>query len=54
MPFGLNGAPATFQKLMKEVVKDMENSAQAYLDDLVVFSDTWTEAPFLDNTEEIT
>ena len=43
MPFGLNGAPATFQRLMNEVVRDMENFAQAYLDDLVIFSDTWSE-----------
>ena len=43
MSFGLNGAPATFQRLMNEVVRDIESFAQAYLDDLVVFSDTWTE-----------
>ena len=43
MPFGLNGAPATFQRLMNEVVRDKENFAQAYLDDLVIFSDTWSE-----------
>ena len=43
MPFGLNGVPLTFQRLINEVVRDMESFAQAYLDDLVVFSDTWTE-----------
>ena len=43
MPFGLNGAPATFQILMNEVVRDLEKFAHAYLDDLVAFSDTWTE-----------
>ena len=43
MPFGLNGATATFQRLMNEVVSDMENFAQDYLDDLVAFSDTRTE-----------
>ena len=43
MPFGLNGAPATLQRLMNEVVRDMKSFAQAYLDDLVVLSDTWTE-----------
>ena len=43
MPFGLNGAPATFQRLMNEVVRDMEKFAHAYLDDLVIFSDTWEE-----------
>ena len=43
MPFGLNGVPATFQRLMNEVVRDMEKFAHAYLDDLVIFSDTWEE-----------
>ena len=45
MPFGLNGAPATFQRLINEVVRDMENFAQAYPDNFVVFSDTWSEHP---------
>ena len=40
MPFVLNGAPATFQRLM---MRDLEKFAHAHLDDLVVFSDTWTE-----------
>ena len=43
MPFGLNGPPAAFQRFMNEVVRDMEKFAHAYLDDLVVFSDSWTE-----------
>ena len=43
MPFRLNGASASFQRLINEVVREMESFAQAYLDDLVVFSDTWTE-----------
>ena len=43
MPFGRNGPPAAFQRLMNEVVQDMEKFAHAYLDDLVVFSDSWTE-----------
>ena len=51
MPFGLNGAPATFQHLMNEVVRDMEKFAHACLDDLVVFSDSWTE--HLDHLETI-
>ena len=43
MAFRLNGASASFQRLMNEVVRDLEKFAHAYLDDLVVFSDTWTE-----------
>ena len=43
MPFGLNGAPTTFQRLINEVVRDLEKYAHAYLDDMVVFSDSWIE-----------
>ena len=43
IPFRLNGAPATFQRLMNEVVQDMEKFAHAYLEDLIVFSDSWIE-----------
>lgn len=42
MPFGLCGAPATFQRLMDRVTKDL-NYVNAYLDDLVIFSETWTD-----------
>ena len=39
MPFGLNGAPATFQRLMDRVIQGMSEYTAAYLDDLVVM--TW-------------
>ena len=42
MPFGLSGAPATFQRMMDQILSGLQFSA-AYLDDLVVFSDTWEE-----------
>ena len=42
MPFGLQGAPATFQRLMDRVVHGLDLTA-AYLDDLIVFSETWEE-----------
>lgn len=43
MPFGLSGAPATFQRLMDCLLQGMEQFAAAYLDDVVVFSETWQQ-----------
>ena len=43
MPFGLSGAPGTFQRIMDGVVVGKEEFAAAYLDDLVIYSSTWTE-----------
>ena len=38
MPFGLQGAPATFQRMMDVLLKGIREYAEVYLDDLVVFS----------------
>ncbi|XDV38527.1 hypothetical protein PO909_007906 [Leuciscus waleckii] len=43
MPFGLHGAAATFQRLVDQVLRGMDDVAAAYLDDIVVFSATWKE-----------
>ena len=43
MPFGLHGAPATFQRLMDRVINGLAAFAAAYLDDLVIYSSTWEE-----------
>ena len=43
MPFGLQGAPATFQRMMDVLLKGIRDYAEAYLDDLVIFSRTWEE-----------
>ena len=41
MPFGLHGAPATFQRLMDRVLQGCDYCSAAYLDD--IFSSTWEE-----------
>lgn len=43
MPFGLQGAPATFQRLMNHVLRDVSEFSDAYLDDVVIFSQSWEE-----------
>ena len=43
MPFGLSGAPSTFQRMMNILLKDFHSLAAAYIDDIVVFSDTWED-----------
>ena len=43
MPFGLHNAPATFQRLMNRVLEGCQEFAQAYIDDVVVYSTSWEE-----------
>ncbi|KAL3977676.1 G protein-coupled receptor [Sarotherodon galilaeus] len=43
MPFGLHGAPATFQRLVDLVLTGADGYAAAYIDDIVVFSETWED-----------
>lgn len=40
MPFGLCNAPATFQRLVNKVLRDVPH-CKAYLDDIVIYSDDW-------------
>ena len=41
LPFGLHGAPATFQRMMDRLLRGKDHYAAAYMDDLVIFSDDW-------------
>ncbi|KAK7882011.1 hypothetical protein WMY93_028185 [Mugilogobius chulae] len=43
MPFGLHGAPATFQRLMDQVLQGCDHCSAAYLDDVVIYSNTWED-----------
>ena len=43
MPFGLQGAPATFQRMMDIIVDDARDYAAAYLDDVVIHSRSWED-----------
>ena len=42
LPFGLSNSPSSFQRLMNSILKDIPNVA-VYLDDIIIFSDTWEE-----------
>ena len=43
LPFGLFGAPATFQRLMDRVLRPHAAYAAAYLDDVIIHSNSWAE-----------
>ena len=43
MSFGLRNAPATFSKLVEKVLRGLESFTGAYLDDIIIFSDSWEE-----------
>ena len=43
MPFGLKGAPTTFQRLMDPVLDGLDEFAAGFIDDMVIFSMVWSE-----------
>ncbi|CAM5133262.1 unnamed protein product [Eretmochelys imbricata] len=43
LPFGLQNAPATFQRLVDGLLAGLGEYAVAYLDDVAMFSDSWSE-----------
>ncbi|KAL0162283.1 hypothetical protein M9458_041679, partial [Cirrhinus mrigala] len=43
LPFGLHGAPATFQRMMDIILRPHQAYAAAYIDDVVVHSEAWDE-----------
>ena len=42
MPFGMKNAPVMFQRLINTVIAGLEGCS-AYIDDVVVYSDTWEQ-----------
>ena len=43
LAFGLHSAPATFQQLINHVLLGCKQFAGAYIDDIIVFSASWSE-----------
>ena len=43
MPFGLQGAPATFQRMVDRLLDGCGKFSGAYLDDVIIFSETWSD-----------
>ena len=42
MPFGMKNAPATFQRMVNKLVRDIDG-CEGYIDDVVIFSNNWSD-----------
>ena len=42
MPFGMKNVPATFQRMIHRVIDGLEG-CKGYIDDIIVFSDSWEQ-----------
>ena len=42
MPFGMKNAPATFQRMVNKLVRDIDR-CEGYIDDVVIFSNNWSD-----------
>ena len=41
LPFGIHGAPATFQRMMDQLLRPHQAYAAAYIDDIIIHSNSW-------------
>ena len=41
LPFGVHGAPATFQRMMDHLLRPHHAYAAAYIDDIIIYSRGW-------------
>ena len=42
MVFGMKNAPATFQRTVNKLVRDIDG-CEGYLDDVVIYTDNWPD-----------
>ena len=43
LPFGMQNSSSTFQRLMDQVLSSCQGYAQAYIDDICIYSETWAD-----------
>ena len=46
LPFGLQNSSSTFQRLMDQVLRDCQEFACAYIDDICIYSQSWEDHVF--------
>ena len=41
LPFGVHGAPATFQRMMDQLLRPQQAKLAAHIDDIIIYSHSW-------------